>query len=408
MSAMHLNTAELKAPTAVDGYQRTSLIVGVLGLLGCGAGYVLYPGDHHATFYQAWLIGFSMWVGVSGGMLSLLMIGHLTGGHWWIAARRITEAASKNFYWLWIPGLLVLLGGMHPLYEWAHTGWAAEGHVNAHKAQYLNTMWFSVRYAIYFVCWIFLAWRLSALSARQDADPDYATRDAMKTVSAPGLIIYAMTISFASFDWVMSLDPHWFSTIYGLIIVAGQLMSAMAIIVAVNAHLVGYKPMSELVTSRHFHAWGKYLLTFVMLWAYLSFSQLIIIWSGNLPEEITWYQDRWHNGWQYVSMFLLVLQFMGPFLILLQRDLKKRPRTLASIAIFLLLMRVVEWMWLVHPNFHGSVALDPAYWVDFAAVLGIGGVWLFFFFNRLKKMPLLPVGDPALEDYLEKAHASGH
>ena len=220
----------------------------------------------------------------------------------------------------------------------------------------------------------------------------------MEKLSAPGVVIYVFTITFAVTDWVMSLTPHWFSTIFGFMTVVGQGLSTFAFAIAVLALLAGLPPMSQVVTKKHLHDLGKLMLAFVMLWAYMSFSQLLIIWSGNLPEEISWYITRLNNGWQYVGLILLVFHFVVPFVILLSQTVKRNPRTLTMMAVFIIAIRLVDVFWLIEPNFNtGGFHVS---WLDFAAPLGVGGIFVALFLNELRGRPLMPLGAPDLQKTL--------
>jgi len=267
------------------------------------------------------------------------------------------------------------------------------------KAPYLNAPFFMGRAVLYFVLWTLGAWLLNSWSAAQDRGevavrPEDTRR--FRVVSAPGLLIYVVTITFASIYWVMSLDPHWYSTIFGLILVAGQGLAGLAVVIAVLAMLTDTEPFATYLNKGHFLDLGKLLLAFVMLWAYFSFSQFLIIWAGNLPEEIPFFYNRLRGGWQYVSAAVLLGHFALPFVLLLSRDLKKRPKLLAQVAIAILVMRVVDLVWLVEPMFlHVGF---PIHWMDVALPAGLVGVWLFLFARNLRSRPLLPLNDPFFKE----------
>jgi hypothetical protein len=352
-------------------------------------------------FFRSWLIGFLFCLGLTLGSLALLMMQHLTGGHWGLAGRRVFEAATRNLPFatlLFVP----LLFGLPRLYTWAQPDAVRADHVLQEKALYLNVPFFLGRAVLYFAVWNLCSWLLNAWSAGQDrgevaVHPSDTRR--FRTVSAPGLLIYVITMTFASIDWIMSLDPHWYSTIFGLIFVVSQGLAAFAFVISVLALLSNVEPYATYVRpGLHFLDLGKLLLAFVMLWAYLSFSQLLIIWSGNLPEEITFYANRFRGGWQYVSILILLGHFALPFVLLLSRDLKRRPRLLAQVAIWILVMRVVDLIWYVEPAFpHGRF---PIHWMDVALPVGLGGIWLFLFARNLRSRALLPLNDPFFKEAL--------
>jgi hypothetical protein len=347
-----------------------------------------------------------MVLGLTMGSLALLMLQHMSGGQWGLVGRRIFEAASRTLpvvAILFIP----LLFGLSNLFMWARPDAVATDHILQVKAPYLNVKFFIVRAVIYFLVWMLCAFLLNKWSAQQDrgevaVTPGDTVR--FRVVSAPGLIAYILTMTFASVDWLMSIDAHWYSTIFGFILVAGQGLAAFAFVIAVLAALSGTDPYSKYITPRHFHDLGKFLLAFVMLWAYFSFSQFLIIWAGNLPEEITFFKERLEHGWQAVSLVLLLGHFILPFTLLLSRDLKKHSPLLARVAIFILLMRWLDLVWIVEPMFdhHGGF---PIHWMDLAVPAGLVGVWLFVFARNLRSRALLPLNDPFFKEaFAHDAH----
>jgi hypothetical protein len=269
----------------------------------------------------------------------------------------------------------------------------------------LNIPFFLIRAAVYFAFWIFCAALLNKWSAEQDRGEGITPADSVRfrQLSAPGLLFLVLTLTFASVDWVMSLDPEWFSTIFGLLTVASFGLSALALTITVLAMLASTQPMAGLLAPRHFHDLGKLMLAFVMLWAYLAFSQFLIIWAGNLPEEIPWYLRRLHGPWGGVSIFLAIGHFVLPFLLLLSQDLKKRPGMLARVAMFIIAMRLVDVIWLVGPQFRESGF--PIHWMDIAVPVGLAGLWLFVFVRHLRSRALLPFNDPYFkETFVHEAH----
>ena len=379
---------------ALARLQRWGLVVAFWGLLGAAIGAFLNPDQ----FFRSWLIGFLCCLGLSMGSLALLMLQHMSGGQWGMVGRRVFEAASRNLPFvalLFIP----LLFGLPRLFLWAQPDAVRTDHILQMKAPYLNVTFFIIRAAIYFAIWLFMSYLLNKWSAEQDRGETgitHADSVRFRVVSGPGLVIYVITMTLASVDWIMSLDPHWYSTIFGFILVAGQGLAGFALVITVLAILGKVEPLAAYLNKGHFLDLGKLLLAFVMLWAYFSFSQLLIIWSGNLPEEIPFYWVRFRGGWQYVSALMLLGHFALPFVLLLSRDLKKRPHLLMQVAIAILVMRVVDILWLVEPMFehHGF----PIHWMDIAVPLGLLGAWLFLFARHLRSRPLLPLNDPYLKE----------
>jgi hypothetical protein len=271
----------------------------------------------------------------------------------------------------------------------------------------LNLSFFTVRAAIYFVIWLALAFFLNRWSLLQDRTADRQFTKRMRVLSGPGMVLFVFTVTFASIDWFMSLDWEWSSTIYGFIFVAAWSLSALAFTIAVMAALSKHEPMNNVVAQLHFHDLGKLLLALVMLWSYFAFSQFLIIWSGNLPEEIRWYLPRIHGSWGAIALAVVILHFAFPFLFLLSRSLKRNAGKLVIVAVLILLMRLIDLFWMIAPNFtHEYFHVS---WMDVVAPIGIGGLWLAWFANALTKRPLIPINDPLYETVLEQKHAhAGH
>ncbi|MEP6706806.1 MAG: hypothetical protein ABJC05_04775 [Pyrinomonadaceae bacterium] len=352
-------------------------------------------------FFHAYLVGFIFWIGITLGSLALLMLQHLTGGQWGLVIRRVLEAATRTLPWM-----LVLFGPLairlKHVYPWTNSEAMARSAALLSKSEhYLNPTFFIERAVIYFAIWGLLAYLLNRWSLEQDrtAEPRFTRR--MKILSGPGLGLFVLTTTFASIDWVMSLDPEWSSTMFGLLFVASWALSAMAFVIAIMALLASRPPMAEIVRASHFHDLGKLLLALVMLWSYFAFSQFLIIWSGNLPEETTWYLRRLRGGWGWIAIAVMILHFALPFLLLLSRDLKRNARKLAMLAAFLLVMRLVDVFWMIEPEFNR--AHFHLSWMDVMAPLGIGGVWLAMFSWQLQRRPLVPLNDPQLESVLDQA-----
>ena len=390
------------APPELGRLRNVALIVGIIGAALTALGAVLDT----RQFFFSYLIGYVLWTGVAVGSLGLLMVHHVAGGAWTLVIRRILEAATRT-----IPLMLVLFipiaFGIHQLYEWSHEEAMAANELLQHKAPYLNVSFFLARFAVYFIVWLVLAYLLNKWSAEQDAQAETrALEGRMQRISGPGLILFFLTVTFAVFDLIMSLDPEWYSTIFGLIMATAWGMSAFAFAVTIFIYLRQTEPLRAVVLPAHLHDLGKFMLMFVMLWSYLSFSQFLLIWSGNLPEEIPWYLRRMSGGWQYVSLGLVLFQFAFPFLLLLSRDIKRNPRRLVAIALFLLAVRWLDVVWLVAPEAHREEYRSAfhLHWLDLVAPLGIGGLWIAFFAWQLGRRPLLPRHDTLLEKAFHPAH----
>jgi hypothetical protein len=330
------------------------------------------------------------------------MLQHLTGGGWGLVIRRVLEAATRTLPLVLILFLPIVFGA-HSIYSWTDANELVKHPVLIEKSKYLNLPFFTVRAGMYFAIWLALAFFLNRWSLLQDrtADREYTKR--MRVLSGPGMVLFVFTVTFASIDWFMSLDPQWSSTIYGFIFVAAWTLSALAFTVAVMAALAKHEPMNSIVGQSHFQDLGKLLLALVMLWSYFAFSQFLIIWSGNLPEEISWYQPRIHGAWGAIALAVVVLHFAFPFLFLLSRSFKRDSGKLVIVAVLILVMRLIDLLWMIAPNFtaeHFHIS-----WMDVIAPIAMGGLWLAVFAWALTRRPLIPVNDPLYQTALEQKHA---
>jgi hypothetical protein len=390
------------APASVKRFQTVAFSVGALFMAILIVGFLL----DRAQFFHSYLFAFAFWVGISVGSLALLMLQHMTGGGWGLVIRRALEAATQTLPLMLLLFVPIVLGA-HWIYIWTHSEEVAKHPVVALKTSYLNLPFFTVRAAIYFAIWIGLAYLLSRWSQLQDETTDGQNTKRMRVLSGPGMVLLVFTVTFASIDWFMSLEPEWYSTIYGFIFVAAWTLSALAFVIAVMASLSKHEPMSEIVAQLHFHDLGKLLLALVMLWTYFSFSQFLIIWSGNLPEEIRWYLPRTQGGWGAIALIVVLFHFAFPFLFLLSRSFKRDSRKLVVIAVMILVMRLFDLFWTIAPSFTGEHF--HVSWMDIVAPIAMGGLWLAVFAWALSKRPLIPVNDPQFESVLEQKHAhAGH
>jgi hypothetical protein len=388
---------------AIDRVRRPSLAVGLIALAASGAGAFFAP----AAFFRAYLFAYIFFAGLSLGCLAVVMLHHLTGGAWGIPIRRILESGTRTLPLMAILFLPIALGMKH-LYSWSRPEEVARDALLQAKEAYLNVPFFLARAAFYFAVWIAIAYFVNRWSLEQDRAGSPALTRRLQLLSAGGLVAYGLTMTFASIDWVMSLEPHWFSTMYGVLYIAGQALNALAFVTAALVLMSGEKPFSDFVRPAHYHDLGKLLLAFVMFWSYVSFAQYLIIWAGNLPEEIPWYLRRLNGGWGWVGAALILLHFALPFLLLLPAGANRNSRILVGVAGLVVLMRFVDVYWLVRPVFtqasaSAASARFQVHWLDLAASIGIGGVWLAVFLWQLEERPLLPVNDPEFVEAL--AHA---
>jgi len=386
-------------PPNMSDFQKRALIVGIVFTLAFLAGGAFVD---PRRLFQSYLIGWTFWTGIGVGSIALLMLQHLTGGGWGLVIRRVLEAATRTLPVMAILFLPVILGA-HSIYEWTDHEEATKHPVIQAKTPYLNLPFFSIRAVVYFGVWLTLMFFLNRWSLAQDRTADNRYTKNMRLLSGPGMVALIFTVTFASIDWYMSLEPEWFSTIYGFIFVAAWSLSALAFVIAVMAWLSAEEPMRRIVAPLHFHDLGKLLLALVMLWAYFAFSQYLIIWSGNLPEEITYYLSRIHGGWGALIITIGILHFAAPFLFLLSRGLKRNPRRLVRVALLIIVMRMVDLIWVLAPAFHHRRWIL----VDAAALIGFGGLWLVLFTWQLGKRPLIPINDPQFESTMAQMHA-GH
>jgi hypothetical protein len=403
MSPVPANQLDLTAPPVVKKIYQRSLIVGIVFAIAS----IILAITNPDQFYRGYLLGFLCWLGVSLGSMAIVMIRHLTGGGWGMVIRRILGAAMRTLPLLAILFIPIIIAVVqHRIYPWAMPTESVQDpyireHLEKHsfiKNAYLNQTGFIIRAIIYFVIWNVLSFLLSMWSRQTDRPGAPNNTQKFKAVAGPGLILYAFTISFAAIDWVMSLDPSWISTIFGLIILIGEMLSAMCFAVVVERILVNYKPMSEMLKPDFVHDHGKWIMTFIMVWAYFSFSQWLIIWAGNLPNEITFYTKRLSFGWGKVGLFLALFHFAVPFAILLSRPFKRNIRKLVWLAIWLMLMRWLDLFWIIEPNFMKGLGITAA---DIVVPIAIGGFWLAYFFRNLASWPLLPAYDPSAGEVLE-------
>ncbi|HZT34261.1 MAG TPA: hypothetical protein VFA33_30500 [Bryobacteraceae bacterium] len=392
-ASTHSFTAPADLEKGIKSWRTRALAVGVVALAAGAAGGLGNPDQ----FFRSYLWAYLFFVGVTIGCMALLMLQYLTGGAWGVVIRRLCEAATRTFPLLLVLFLPVVLGISH-LYSWSHPEVAAADEAIRHKQAYLNVPFFLGRAAFYFLGWIVFALLLNKWSLAQDTEPGSRQQLKLQLVSGPGLLFFGLSVTFMAIDWVMSIDPHWSSTMYGLLFIAGEGLSSMAFLITTLVILSRSRPFSEVITRRHLHDLGKLMFAFVMVWAYFSFSQFLIIWAGNLPEEIPWYVRRLHGGWGWVGLALAAFHFAVPFLLLLSRDIKRNYNLLTAVAVWLLVMRMVDLYWLVMPEFRkGEFGVS---WMDFVIPIGLGGIWLAAFTWQLPKRPLLPPGELHLEEAL--------
>ena len=397
-------------PEELDARSAIAQNAGAVGLIACAFGYGVAP-DH---FFRSWLIAYLLFLGIALGSLGLLMVQHLSGGSWGVF-RRVFEASSRTLPLMALLFLPIAFG-ITSLYPWSHPDLVQGDEVLMHKAPYLNSVFFLIRALFYFVGWTLIAWTLSRWSRQQD-EGDMSVNLKLQYLSGGGIVFYTLTATLASVDWMMSLNPHWYSTLFGFLFVGGQGLSALAFTIIVSTFLVRRAPMASLLKPSHFHDLGKLSLAFVMLWAYFNFSQYLLIYAANLLEEIPYFIARITHGWQYLAIFLVLFHFAVPFSLLLSRDNKRMPHRLVWVALAILVVRYIDLIMLVSPEFDAAgtnlhmMAGEHEggfylHWLDLAAPLAVGGLWAWMFFTQLAQRPLLAFRDPYLRESLAKT--GGH
>jgi hypothetical protein len=415
-TTVRITPADFAPPATVTRLRTRGLAVGVLFSVLAAIGVALFGVK---LFLQSWLVGYMFWLGVMLGSLALLMLQYTTGGNWGVLGRRFWEAATSApillfMFLMWLPLAISVLLKSDAIYSWV--GMKPEDLVTDRAKYWLNPTLFVVRGVIYFVLWAFWAWRLRRWSEKEergDATPQRFV--GVQNFSGAGIVMYGLTITFASVDWVMSLNPMWWSTVWGMLFMVGECLTAFAFTIWLLAQFAQTEPLSHVVKTDHYHDYGKLMFAFVVLWGYLSFAQWLIIWSGNITAEIRWYLDRVHGHWKLIATGLIFFHFVLPFAIMLSRNLKRQPRKLVTMAFWIMIVRVVDLFWLVQPSFHPAVevhgdpsALAPISWqivfMTIVNLMAIGGLWLAIFFWRLGKRSLMPVNDPHFVEMLEAKH----
>jgi hypothetical protein len=403
------NMDRFRTPDVVNRWRMPALGIGGVGLILWAIGLYFNPEQG----LRSWLLGFVFWGGIAIGSLGMLMLQYLTGGAWGVVIRKTLEAASRTMFLLVLMFIPIAIGVYYgKIYEWTHL--PATDPVMIQRGLFMTPlMWILRGFAFLIIFWV-MAWALGRWSDLQDStnsvEESRLVLERASRFSGPALVIYAIIVTFASVDWVMSLEPHWFSTIWGLLYVTGWALSCLCFVIAVMAMLIETAPMDTVLGRRHFHDLGKLMLALVMIWAYFNYSQYLIIWSGNIPEETVWFISRTAGGWGWIGAILLLFHFAFPFLVLLQQDFKRRAKWLAGIALFVLFMRLVDMFWHIGPSprVTGDLPLGAFHidWLDIAAPIAIGGIWLWWFFGQLASRPIVPARDPYFEGAVEHGH--GH
>ena len=411
-TALRVRPQDFAPPAAITRWRGRALIIGIVAAVALLIVDLTAASGHRLDlFLHSWLVGFLFWLGPTTGSLCLLMLQYVSGGNWGRLGRRFWEAASGNWWLMLLLWLPIAFGmQMKHLYPWT---WMSPEQLGPQKVKfYLNPGFFWVRGVLYFIGWGLFYSRLVAWSKKEEAgETTPAQYVTIQNLSGFGIVFYAATITFASIDWAMSLYPEWWSTVWGMLFMVGQVLTTFCFTIILLVKLAGMEPISRMFKTDYLHDFGKLMFAFVVLWAYLSFSQWLIIWSGNMLSEIRWYLMRLRGGWQYFGPLLIFVHFVFPFSLLLSRSLKRHGRRVMAIAWLILVMRLVDLFWLTAPNFYDAwngKGLVSFGWQDAAMYIlcptAIGGIWLFLFFWRLEKRSIMPVNDPHFVEMLEAKH----
>jgi hypothetical protein len=378
--------------------EQISGVVGALGLLLCCAAFFY----NREEFFQSYSFAFIYWGGFSIGGLGVLLMHHTVGGKWGVTIRRLLEAQMRTLPLLALL-IIPILFGLKYIYPWANHDLVMKTPVLQHKAPYLNTPFFIGRVVLYFAIWLFWGFRVNRLADKQDETGDPRLKERMRAFSAPGVLIFTLTGTFAYIDWILSADIQFFSTVYGAMILIGDILQAIAMSIIVLVLASRDDRFGGRVNAPVLHDLGNMMFAFVIFWAYLSASQLIIVWPANLPQEIVWYLDRVRGFWKYFAAATALSMFAIPFCLLLSQDRKRHPIRLMRVAIFILFARVIDLFWIIEPTHrtHGFAL----YWTDFAAFLGVGGIWTYVYLGQLRRRPLLPLRDPRVAEPMPEAVA---
>jgi hypothetical protein len=372
-------------------FQNYSIIIGIIFLALSSIGYFI---DSSQLFYS-YLVSFGFWVSISLGALFFTMLHHLTGSTWSIVFRRFTESLAKTMPYLLILSIPIITIGVHDLYHWSH---ADLDTLLQRKVGYLNQPFFIIRTILYFAIWSFYASKLHKLSIEQDSS-NIDLRPKMLKFSASGMILFALTLSFASFDWFMSTDAHWYSTMFGVYYFSASYLAIIVFLILVTFILQKYDVLNTSITTEHYHDLGKLLFGFTVFWGYIAGSQYFFIWYANIPEETIWYIHRWEGNWKFMSQLLIVGHFIIPFLILVFRASKRNMKILIPMAALVTIMLYVDIYWLVMPaHSHHGFHLS---WLDLTTLIGIGGIVLGMFWKIFTQHAIIPLNDPNLEESLK-------
>lgn len=387
-------TDSVQLPSQVD-LTKTFFGIGAVGLIASFVGYFLNP----YQFFYSYLTSFTFFTSFALASMIMVMIHHITKSSWGTVIRRIPETISSNI-WIWAIFFIPILLGMTTLYKWTSTEYVMGDPIMMGKIPYLNEPFFVIRQFIYFSIWGFLGYKLHKVSVEMDKTNDWGLTALLRKISAPGILIFAITVAFASFDWLMSLDAHWFSTMFGVYFFAMSFQALFPALILITFWLHKNGLLKNTITKSHIYDLGAWFFGFTVFYAYIAFSQFLLIYYANIPEETLWFYHRLEGSWSIITYSLIACRFIIPFVILLNRDKKHNKTLLITVSVLIIVMHLIELHWIVMPVLHYSgISVS---WLDITTLIGLGGIFLGLFFRQLSKHKIVPVNDPTLADSLDK------
>jgi hypothetical protein len=392
---MSAATTPRTTATGIAVWQTPALVVGVIGIVASGIGWFL----DKQQFYRAYLPAYIFWFQLVAGSLAVLMLQYVTGGEWGVLLRRPLGAAARTVVWMALFFVPIAVGVPY-IYPWANHDLVAHDEVLVAKSGYLNWQWFVIRAAIYFALWALWAWRIRFLSLRFYEDRSPYTELSRRRWAASGLPMIVLTLTFAAIDWMMSTEPKWTSSMYGINFIVASGLAAYAFVTFFLTRLANTTAMTDIIKPSHFRDLGNLMLAFVMLYAYTAFSEYLLSWYANLHEEIPHFIVREEGVWAVFAFTVIVFHFFLPFTMLLMRAIKDRPQTIGIVAIVVLVVRFVAIYWMTQPSFSGVHFYFS--WMTVAALAGIGGIWLFLFIGQLKGQTIIPIHETWVEEALRE------
>jgi hypothetical protein len=383
------------AATGIARFQPIALGVGVLGIALSIVGMV----TNHAQFYRSWLPSWLFWFSICAGSLAVLMLQYVTGGQWGLLIRRPLGAASRSM-WVLVVLFIPIVVGFREIFPWADPSWPDFHEIQELKGFYLNPKFFFIRVLVYFAFFLIWAWRIRVLSLEFYRTRSPYTELSRRKWAASGIVFVVLVMTFASIDWMMSTEPRWYSTMYGITFTVGCGLSAFAFVTFFLARLAHTEAMAEVLRPQHLRDLGNLMLAFVMFYAYTSFSEFLLIWYANLKEEIPHYLVREHAAWGVIALALVLFHFFLPFFMLLVRSIKDRPQTIAVVTVIIIVMRYVAIYWLTAPSWYGEQFVYS--WMDLTSLVGIGGLWLWAFIGQLKGQTIIPIHETWVEEAIRE------